>query len=436
MSLELTTMRLLKYRDRYDRLIRAVPMHALDPNAKTILEDFGRFFREFPDVARIEHATFFPWFKGFAHPKLKPEAIAVYDAMLRSVDDDVSKDVESGLLERLVAADTAYKMAEILGKWQEGEEIDLYVTMRGLVDHFEAQTNRKVKVPLVKESIEELLQDERDDVGLHWRLSCLNMSMRPLRGGDLIIAAGRPDKGKTSFLTSELTYMAPQIEELYPGEERHILWFNNEGPGRRIKQRLYQSALNATVPELVEMSGQPSTKGKKSLLREKYDDAVGGRWNIIEVLDVHDYWSHEIEDVIRAIPTGLIVFDMIDNIKFGGSAVNGGERTDQLLEAMYQWARVLAVKYDVPIIATSQISADGDGLQYPTLSMLKDSKTGKQGAAEAIITLGASNDPILARSRYIGMTKNKLHRSGGPKDPRCEVFFDSERGRYNMPQVA
>ena len=436
MSLELTTMRLLKYRDRYDRLIRAVPLHALDPNAKTILEDFGRFFREFPDVTKLEHATFFPWFKGFAHPKLKPESYAVYDAMLKSVDEDVNKDVEQGLLARLVAADTAFRMTELLGKWNDGEEVDLYVSMRGLVENFEAQTDRKVSVPLVKESIEELLQDERDDKGLHWRLSCLNMSMRPLRGGDFVIVAGRPDKGKTSFLTDNLAYMAPQVEALYPGENRHILWFNNEGPGKRIKQRLYQSALNATVPELVELSGKPATNDRRNLLRQRYDEAVGGRWNIIEVLDIHDYWSHEVEDVIRAIPPGLIVLDMIDNIKFGGGTNNGGERTDQLLEAMYQWARVLAVKYDVPIIATSQISADGDGLQFPTLPMLKDSKTGKQGAAEAIITLGAVNDVLLQNSRFIGMTKNKLHRSGGPKDPRCEVFFDSERGRYNVPQNA
>jgi replicative DNA helicase len=137
--------------------------------------------------------------------------------------------------------------------------------------------------------------------------------------------------------------------------------------------------------------------------------------------------------LIRAVPPALIVFDMVDNIKFGGEASNNGQRTDQLLEAMYQWARIISVKYDVPVIATSQISNDGDGLQWPTLGMLKDSKTGKQGAAEAIITIGASNDQALHNSRYINTTKNKLHRSGGPKEPRCEVFFDGERGRYRMP---
>ena len=41
------------------------------------------------------------------------------------------------------------------------------------------------------------------------------------------------------------------------------------------------------------------------------------------------------------------------------------------------------------------ISADGDGVSYPTLPQLKDSKTGKQGAADLIITLSSLNDPVL-----------------------------------------
>jgi replicative DNA helicase len=432
MSLDLSILRILKDRAKYNKLIRAVPVHALDQKTQIILTDFGKFFKEFPDVPVATHATFWGYFKGYAHPKLKPESYAVYDTLLKSVDAAVAPEIEAGLMPRLVATAKAYKLAELIQKYNEGEEIDLYMETRAIVEEFEAETNRKVKLPWVTNSIEELLEDEKNDVGLHWRLDCLNLSMRPLRGGDFIVVAGRPDKGKTTFLTSELTFMAPQVQQMY-GDSRSILWLNNEGPGKRIIQRNYQSALDKTVQELVALSGQPSTKGKRNLLREQYDEAVGGRWDIIKIFDIHDFWSHEVEDLIRAVPPALIVFDMVDNIKFGGEASNNGQRTDQLLEAMYQWARIISVKYDVPVIATSQISNDGDGLQWPTLGMLKDSKTGKQGAAEAIITIGASNDQALHNSRYINTTKNKLHRSGGPKEPRCEVFFDGERGRYRMP---
>lgn len=434
MSLELTVLRLLKYRSRFDRLSRAVPKHVLDPKTQTILDDYRAYFAEFPAADRVNHEEFFSWFKAFRHPTLTPEQCTLYDTMLRAVQQDVDPALEAGLLERLTAAETAYNVAALLQKWQAGDEVDLYVALREQVEAFEQNTNRKVKVPWVTANIEDLLEDEKNDVGLHWRLDCLNLSMRPLRGGDAGIVAGRPDKGKTTFISDQLTHFAPQVQAMH-GDERYILWLNNEGPGKRIIQRLYQSALNYTVADLVAAVQEPATAGGYSnLLRQQYAAAVGGRADIIRVFDIHDFWSHEVEEILRKVPPALVVFDMVDNIKFGGSATNGGERTDQLLEAMYQWVRILSVKYDVPMLMTSQISADGDGLQYPTQTMLKDSKTGKQGAAEFIITLGASNDPVLANSRFIGLPKNKLSRSGGAKDPRVEVLFDGDRGRYNMPQ--
>lgn len=145
-------------------------------------------------------------------------------------------------------------------------------------------------------------------------------------------------------------------------------------------------------------------------------------------MDIHDFWNHEVEDIMREHNPAIVVFDMVDNIKFGGAANNNGQRTDQLLEAMYQWARVMGVKHDCVVLATSQVSADGENMQYPLLGMLKDSKTGKQGAADAIITIGYQSD--YPDARFMGTTKNKLAREGAPKSPRSEVHFDGSHGRY------
>lgn len=322
---------------------------------------------------------------------------------------------------RLVAADTASKLVTIVERFNEGDEIDLGAAMREIVERFEADCDRKVKTPWVRDDINDLLQDDADDRGFHWRLPDLNESLRPLRPGDFGILAGRPDTGKTTFVTDQLTHFAPQVDQLFPGEMRSILWFNNEGPGKRIVSRLYQSALNATMADLV-------AKSKAGTVAADYL-AVTGRPDVIRVFDVHDFWNHEVEDIIRTTPPAIIVFDMVDNIKFGGGTNNNGTRTDQLLEAMYQWARVIAVKHDCVVLATSQISADGENLAYPTLSMLKDSKTGKQGAADFILTIGYQQDFPL--TRYLGLTKNKLARVGGNKLLRAETTFDGNRGRYN-----
>ncbi|ABA50264.1 hypothetical protein DR61_1314 [Burkholderia pseudomallei] len=427
MSIEVTLLQLLKYRERYERLAKAVPTAALESKSVVILGDYGKFFTEFPDQQRIELEPFMLWFGTFAHPSLTQEQLALYRALLgRVLNEDCDPSLEVGIMERLVAAETANRVTSLIEKYNNGDEIDLYVTLRDEIERFEQNTNRKVRVPWVSEDIDSILLDDKDDRGLHWRLDCLNTVMRPLRGGDFIVLAGRPDKGKTTEISSEITYMAEQFDAYYGlNSGRHVLWMNNEGPGKRIVQRTYQSALNATMADLIRMSNNGT-------LKDRYADAVGGV-DRIRIMDVHDFWNYEVEDIMRRCPPGLVVMDMVDNIKFGGQALNGGQRTDQLLEAQYQWARLMAVKYDTPIIATSQISADGDGMQFPTLPMLKDSKTGKQGAADAIITLGAVNDPFYASSRWIGMTKNKLRRQGAPQSPQAEVMFDGERGRLLMP---
>lgn len=436
MSLDITTLRLLKYRERYDRLARAVPPTALQPTTAALLKDFGSFFKEFPDAKRIEHGPFLMWFKGFRHPTMKVEETGLYDAIITKSMDDVAPDMESGLLARLVAADTATRVTALLERWNNGDEVDLYLELRRDVERYEQQVDRKVKNPQIMDAIEDLLKAEENDSGLHWRLPCLNRHIKPLVGGDFIVVASRPDKGKTTFCASELTFMASQVDTLFPGENRSILWFNNEGPGKRIITRNFQAALNATVEDLVKLSNEPSDRpGCKTMVREKYADSLGGRMGVLRVFDIHDMWSHEVEDLIKQYNPAVVLFDMVDNIKFGGETNNNGQRTDQLLEAMYQWARFMGVKHDTAVIATSQLSADADGVSYPTLPQLKDSKTGKQGAADVIITIGTLNDPVLVDSRYIGTTKNKKVRTGQRASPNTEVFFDGQRGRYKEAGV-
>lgn len=422
MSLDISVLRVLKYRERFDRIAHSVPKKALDPKTVVLLADFGLFFKEFSDVQQVDLDKFRFFFRA-RHPSLKEEVLAVYDEWFRQIKEDEPESIERGLMKRLLEAATAVDMAVLIEKYNEGGEVDLRSGLMSFLESYDTLVGRAVKDPQVRDPIEDLLDEEENHFGLQWRWPCLQRHMRPLRDGDFVIVAGRPDKGKTTALTDNLTHMAAQVDTLWPGEKRSILWFNNEGPGKRIVTRCFQSALNATMEDLVRYN-------QEGTIRKRYIEALGGRGGALRVFDIHDMWNYEVEDIIRMHNPALIVFDMLDNVRFGGELGNGGQRTDQILEAMYQWGRVRGVKYGCPVIATSQISADGDGLQFPTLSMLKDSKTGKQGACDAIVTIGAVNDPVLENSRYIGCTKNKLAITGMSKSPQQELQFDGARGRY------
>lgn len=420
MSLDTTLLRLLKTREQYDRLYRAVPTDAIDEKTAVLLKDFGTFFQKNPEAKAVTPESFLTYFT-LLHPRLKPEQTAIYKAVIRDIQTPAEPGTEDGIRERLVSVRTASMLQSLLEQFDEGEA-DITDSLRIIADRHEDWVVRQKIHPKVKDRIEDILKSEENDEGFHWRLHCLNNAFRPMRSGDFIIVAARVDSGKSSFFASELSFMAPQVDSLYPGQDRTIIVLNNEGPGKRLKHRFYNAALNRATPELVELS-------KAGTIYEKYVDAQGGR-DLFHVFDVHDFTMSQLEDIVKDVNPAIVVVDMLDNVSMDQQAANGGTRTDQLLEAMYQRARVWAVKHDCAVIATSQLSGDADGELFPKLSLLANSKTGKAGAADAVIMLGRSNSADLQQSRFISTPKNKMRRDGGVQDPRKEVFFDAPRAIF------
>lgn len=425
MSLDLTALRMFKKRDVYQRLHRSVPARALDQRTGTVLSLFGRYFAEHETVTVIKAEPFLLWFK-LVNPRLTDEDLGVYGALFKKFDQDNEPGVELGIMERLVAADAAAKIAETLEKWNEGADFDLYSAVQKHTTDFEQSLFRKATSLQELTPIEDILLAEENEEGLRFRLNTLNECVKPLRGGDFLVWAARPDAGKTTAIASEVTYMAPQVDKLYPGQKRSIVWLCNEGPTKQIVYRTFQAAGGWTDEQMFKLAKTPDPK-YQSKLRREYVELLGGRPGVLRVFPIHDKWSHDVEDIIKAHNPALVVFDMIDNIKFGGEMANLGTRTDQVLETMYQWARMLGVKYDTAIIATSQMSAEAENVMWPPQSALKDSKTGKQGAADVIVMMGRVNDN--PNSRYLSTPKNKRKRTGKPSCLMAEVLFDPDHAR-------
>ncbi|UOL50862.1 putative DNA helicase [Pseudomonas phage SoKa] len=428
MSLDVSLLQMMRSRKDYDKLHRVVNSRALDQLTATIITDFGSYFKEVPECDLIPVSReFHTFFHTICHPQLTPEQAAAYRAVFSQIEKPIDDTAKSMIMGRLLENNLAQDLADISERFARGEEINVRKLTADTLSKFEQDIERKVKLPFVPMDESLFDEDVRND-GFKWRWTCLAETMRPLRGGDFGILAGRPDKGKTTALTDLTTHWAPQLVDVYPDnpEKRQILWLNNEGPGKRILKRMIQSAFGCGTAELIK-------KQTAGTLWDEYEVAIGGDRTAIKVIDIHGFKAWQVEEIFKQHPPGLVIFDMVDNVRFDGELANGGTRTDQVLEAMYQWARDCAVRFDCPVLATSQISADGDGEPYPTLPMLKDSKTGKQGAADFIITLGTSNDPSLEAIRFIGTTKNKLRLEGQPQSPRAQMVMDATGGRY-VPQ--
>tara|TARA_Y100000296_G_scaffold66371_1_gene78419 strand:+ start:43532 stop:44800 length:1269 start_codon:yes stop_codon:yes gene_type:complete len=409
--IDLSLLRMMKHRDSFYKIRNRVPTEVLNKQTSALLADYGKYFDKFPAHEQIDFDTFMPMFMAW-HPKLGDEHKSAYQEILKQAKTDLDEDKQQGIMHSLMELRLGGDLAKLLTDFDEGDVENIHAEMESILTNFRRDAGIK-SLDFLRDKIGDLLQDEIDDSGLRWRLDCLNQSMRGLRPGDFGIVAGRPDKGKTTLLASEMTHMASQL----PGE-RTLIWLNNEGPGRKIITRQYQAALGIRMSEMI-------LRHQQGRLETDYEAVMKMPWRV-RVFDVHGMDTYAVERIIEQNNTGIVVYDMIDNIRGFGDAA----RTDLALEKMYQWGRELCVKYDCIGVATSQISNEGDGMQFPTLPMLKDSKTGKQGACDFQLMIGASNDPGLQRVRYIGLPKNKLRREGAAGDPRATVKYEPEIARY------
>ena len=420
--IDLTLLRILKHKKHYERIMPTLPTGALDKRTRIVLKDFGDFLKETGHPV-VKMGAFKTYFFNFAHPKLNDDQKDYYskmfDAAEKDLDDSTTRLMANQLVELTFATDVANDALD----YERGEDIDIIGAVGDRHELAKAQIMLgDTAAMFVEDNIGDLLDEDTNREGLSFDLGCLRSGLRPLRSGDLVLVCSRPDTGKTTFLASQLSSLVDGLRE-----EQPVLWFNNEGEGNRILKRLYNSLLNCDTSEL-------HLRRDAGTLR---DDFVAARGDRIKIIDCHEWDSLMVEQAIEDMKPGLVIFDMIDNIEFkGGMRVGHDARTDQLLEAQYQWARKLGVKYGHPVIATSQISADVEQAAetqcYPPMHALKDSKTGKQGAADLIIMIGKSADPTMPYDRFISTPKNKLS-SGGNNQIRQQVTIDMERAKYLNP---
>lgn len=423
-SLDLSVLRMLKTRKNFERYSKLVPEGVVNDTTSKLIQRMGQFFEAVSVADEVTFESFWPFLRS-KYPKWKDKDISYWEAALRPIDIDNPEGYNETVLTQLLATDLGIKALAFIEAHNDGEDIDLAESLRMAVEKYEGAVQRRIRTPDVELDWDEMIQQDTDNTGLQWRLTPVARHIRALRPGDFGIIAMRPDRGKTSWLASEVTFWAAQLAELWPEDEfPKVLWLNNEGPGTRILARIRTAALGMSPSEI-------ATMGSKKA-RALFAKLIGGE-DRIQVKDIHSFTHVEVEELIRKSGARVVVFDMIDNIHFVGGQINNGERTDQILEAMYQWARSLAVRYGFVAIATSQVSAEGDGERYPRQTQLKDSRTGKQGACDFILTGGY--DPAMPKTRFIGTTKNKIKVEGATGNPMAQVLFDSDRSRMVEPNV-
>jgi len=264
----------------------------------------------------------------------------------------------------------------------------------------------------VNDDLDSLINETINTPGLRWRLDTLNKMLGSLRKGDFGFVFARPETGKTTFLASEVTYMAEQLTD----DSGPILWLNNEEQGSKVMLRCYQASLGVDLSALysnIASHKQKFTENTKSKIK-LYDSGIINKKTV--------------ENLCQKYKPSLIIFDQLDKITGFEN-----DREDLKLGAIYQWARELAKQY-CPVVAVCQADGSGEGVRWLTMANVANAKTAKQAEADFILGIGKVNDPGYDNLRFLHLSKNKLMGDSDTipdqRHGRREVIIEPGIARY------
>jgi len=331
---------------------------------------------------------------------------SIYLKLVEKQPDDIA--LIEKTLNTVAEKQLAYTIAETALAVSEGRKSR--EDLLSVFERFEEyKTIEEKENPFLMDSLEEIYNKNYKEPGLTWRLQCLNKSLGSLRKGDFGFIFARPETGKTTFLSSEITNFAEQVET--PG-----IWFNNEEQGSKVKLKWYLSALGIPLETVAK-----DLAYYEAMYKEKTK-------NNILLFDRASIDKRDIRAICKDIQPSFVIIDQLDKI-----TGFQGERPDITFGHKYQFARELSKEY-CPVIGVCQADGTGEGKKYLTMSHVAEAKTTKQAEADWILGIGMIHDPGFELIRFLNVSKNKLlgDENTDPKlkHGKFEVLIQPQIGRY------
>ncbi len=391
-----------EYADLYDlNEVRQEPL--------AIFKSLENYYNTNADIKEVSAKGLMNWFLQFNADKITAKMKETYIAVFKLIHGR-PKHIKETILKGMAQKKAARDLTTLAGKMIDTEQL------RDIADKVDRATAKddEIEARRLVKSLNETLTECAVTNGYSWNIEFLQKVLGPMPyRGMFMVVGGRPEACKTSWLVSTLTNFAKQLNK---GEK--ILWFVNEGMTERLQNRCASAVLGKTATELTQ-AAEDGVDMDEEYLSNFYGE---NPFLIYEISGVSYAFLHRVikkhKDCIK-----LIAVDMLDHVGLANTLKNGGN-SDMYYGALYQWFLGIAIQY-CSVIGTSQISKiyedKGGDSRHPKLEDLTQSKTLKQGAAQAIIMIGQKEG---CDTRYLNIRKNKF--GPGGTDVCGTVLFDRQ----------
>ena len=394
---------LLSNKEKYERFIPYIKEKTVSPATLKIIQVIQEYYKSYPSAANINWQDLASFYMMFKKKHSKPDELTDVANVLKNAEvlsskiiaDPSSEPLHEDVVSHYIKLDYATKVASralniVNNQVTEGTS-DALESIGDIIHEYERETKKAVSKEsiFVAPSVSALATSVLAG-GFNWPLHELNISLGPLRKGDFVIVGARPETGKSTFGVQCATCFAQQ-----PGASsvRPIIYVRNEESGTGVMFRSFQSTFGITTEEI---SKNPAKWDAE------YAKVIGDKLLILDD-EAHINTVQHLKRLFREFNPSCIIFDQLDNVH----GFSNEDKEHMRIGQLYRWARDLAKEYG-PVIAMTQVDGSGEGQEWLTMAQLRESKTDKPAAADAIITIGRSNNKAKEYSRFIHLPKNKL----------------------------
>jgi len=294
---DISLMKKLSDKALWLRISPHIKEHAVSKETWNVLSTVGNYYLTYPSATSIHWKDFAFFF--FTVKKVKSEEYDVY----RNYFDNVEKAEDSAVLEDVlknyIVKDYATQILNVaMDVCTDGDKsID---DVQNILDQYKKEivTTIDKENVFVPTGLSTTLSTVATG-GYNWRLNEMNVGAGPLRTGDFVILAARPETGKTTFIASELSFFASQLKD-----DRPIVWVNNEEGGSKVMNRVIQAYFGVPLSSLIEHEAEYDAR---------YKAEVGDRIRIIND-DAGLNNVRRLNALFEDVNPSIIVFDQLDKV--------------------------------------------------------------------------------------------------------------------------
>jgi replicative DNA helicase len=398
-------------KDYYTKYNNTLNTLILEPEVKDLFKVISNYYDRYDTHTFISKDEFLSFF-SLEYPMKKDKQLYV-QLIEQFYALDTSDSVAADTMTQMIEVDAANKIVNTLLPSVSGERFGLMSSVQEIIDNFMALKNKTEEEDsslFVEDELDELIDQTATD-GLSFRLNCLRSSLGPLSGGTLGHIFARPECGKTTFVHSEVSFLASQLAD---GET--VLWFNNEEAGSRVKLRLYTAVTGMSLDAIID---------NKQTAISKFNERGGLR---VKLYDSANISIEEIEKLCKEYHPRFVVVDQGDKLSYkgDGNAGNGADRLKQIYDRLREVVKRCNLDHKMDMLTVGQADVQAEGRKWLNLSNLDSGKTGKAGAFDYVIGIGKTDQISEEYTRFVQLCKNKLTGDHG----RYVVSIDPQTARY------